>query len=136
MGLHTAQSLLQSYFSEADIVLADRGIIDTLFWNYLFFKKGKLSKHQCNAANDFFKSLNYLPNLAIIFYTSSEEAIARRGGEGRIVTKEFVEHYNSDLKVFSKNIFVPKYEIDTTNMSINTVISQVENAILQHLQNV
>ena len=88
MRLHTAQSLLQSYASNADITIADRGIIDTLFWDYLFFLQGKLSKSQCDTVNNFFTSLGYLPDFVIILTTSAEEAIARRGGEGRIVTKE------------------------------------------------
>ena len=91
MRLHTAQSLLLSYTSHADIVIADRGIIDTLFWDYLFFLRGQLSKSQCDAVNNFFESMGYLPDFVIIFTTSAEEAISRRGGEGRIVTKEFVD---------------------------------------------
>ena len=136
MRLHTAQALLHSYASSADIIIADRGTIDTFFWNHLYFLEGKLSKSQCDAINNFFKSLGYLPDFVIIFTTSAEEAIARRGGEGRIVTKEFIEHYNSTLETFcEKCISVPKYEIDTTHMSIGDVIEQVENAILQHFNN-
>ena len=137
MRLHTAQSLLHSYISHADIVIADRGIIDTLFWDYLFFLRGQLSKSQCDAVNNFFESLGYLPDFVIIFTTSAEEAIARRGGEGRIVTKEFVEHYNSTLEAFCREcISIPKYEIDTTNMPIDDVVSEIENIILQHFNNV
>ena len=137
MRLHTAQSLLQSYVSDADIVIADRGIIDTLFWDHLYYLQGKLSKSQRDAVNNFFKSLGYLPDFVIIFTTSAEVAIARRGGEGRIVTKKFVEHYNSTLETFCKEcISIPKYEIDTTNMPVSDVITQVESTILQHFNNV
>lgn len=137
MRLHTAQSLLQSAVSGADIVIADRGIVDTLFWDHLFFLQGKLSKSQRDIVNSFFESLGYLPDFVIIFTTSAEEAIARRGGEGRIVTKEFVKHYNSNLETFCKeSISIPKYEIDTTNLSVSEVKSRVENAILQHFNNV
>ena len=137
MRLHTAQSLLHSYTSNADIIIVDRGIIDTLFWDYLFFLQGKLSKSQCDVVDNFFKSMGYLPDFVIIFSTSAEEAIARRGGEGRIVTKSFIKHYNDTLEDFcEKCISIPKYEINTTDISIDDVAAQVEKVILQNFENV
>jgi len=134
MSLHTAQDLLHACVSNADIIIVDRGILDTLFWDYLYFLKGQLSKEQRDAADNFFKSLDYMPDFVIILTTSPEEAIIRRGGEGRIVTKSFLEKYNSTLNIFvEKQIQMPKYKIDTTGIPIETVIKQVEQVILQHL---
>lgn len=133
MRLHTAQSLLHASVSDAEIVIADRGIIDTLFWDHLYFLQGKLSESHRDAVDNFFKSFGYMPNLVIIFTTSPEEAIIRRGGEGRIVTRQFLEEYNSTLTGFCKELIqVPKYEIDTTGISIEVVINQVEQIILEH----
>lgn len=135
MRLHTAQSLLHASVSEAEIVIADRGIIDTLFWDYLYFLQGKISENQRNTVDNFFKSFGYMPDLVIIFTTSPEEAITRRGGEGRIVTRQFLEQYNSTLTVFCKNLTnVPKYEIDTTGKPVETVIDQFEQIILEHFR--
>lgn len=136
MRLHTAQEILLSYFSSSDIVIIDRGILDTMFWDCLFFKQGKLTEEQLSSIDNFFKNFGFMPDFVIILSTSPEEAIQRRGGEGRVVTKKFIENFNTDLKSFSeKRIAIPKFEIDTTNMSIETVSTQVENAILQRLQN-
>ena len=133
MRLHTAQSLLHASVLDAEIVIADRGIIDTLFWDHLYFLQGKLSENQRDVVDNFFKSFGYMPNLVIIFTTSPEEAIIRRGGEGRIVTRQFLEEYNSTLTSFcKKQIQIPKYEIDTTGIPIETVINQVEQIILEH----
>lgn len=135
MRLHTAQSILHSLVSDAEIVIVDRGTLDTLFWNYLFFQKGTFSKEQLVSADSFFKNFGFIPNFAIIFTTSPEEAIIRRNGEGRIVTKKFVKNFNDSLKSFSKKqILIPKLEINTTNMSIEAVTLQVENTILQNYQ--
>ena len=136
MRLHTAQSMLLASASDADLVIVDRGIFDTLFWDYLYCVQGKLSDEQCDAANTFFMSFGYLPKLVMIFTTSPDEAIIRRGGEGRIVTKKFIEEYNSTLEGFCKtHIDVPKYEIDTTGLTIETVVNEVERVILQNFCN-
>lgn len=133
MRLHTAQEILLSSFSNSDIIIADRGILDTMFWNNLFFKQGKLAEEQLNTFNNFFNNLGFMPDFVIILSTSPEEALLRRGGEGRIVTKKFIENFNANLKSFSeKQITIPKLEIDTSNMSVETVSRQVENAILQN----
>lgn len=133
MRLHTAQEILLSSFSTFDIIIVDRGILDTMFWDYLFFKRDKLTEKQLSSVDNFFKNLGFMPDFVIILSTSPEEAILRRGGEGRIVTKKFIESFNTDLKSFSeKQITIPKLEIDTTNMSVETVSKQVEKAILQN----
>jgi thymidylate kinase len=133
MRLHTLQQILLASISNAEIVIVDRGILDTLFWDSLFFQTGKLSKSQLDSANNFFESFSFMPNLAIILTASPEEAIIRRGGEGRIVTKKFIENFNTALKTFCKEeISIPKVEIDTTMMSVKSVFESVENAINLH----
>lgn len=134
MRLHTAQDILHAYVSNAEIIIVDRGIVDTLFWNYLYFLKGQLSQKQRDSADSFFKNLEYIPDFVIILTTSPEEAIIRRGGEGRIVTKSFIEEYNSTLDAFfEKQVQISKYKFDTTGIPVETVISRVEQLILQHL---
>ncbi len=131
MKLHTAQEIFLATKSNVDIVLVDRGIIDTLFWDYLYFKKGELSHTQLDANIKFFQELNFLPNLAIILTTTAEEAIARRGGEGRIVTRKFIEDYNSSLLDFCKNISVSNVIYDTTNKEPKDVLLYIEHLIEQ-----
>lgn len=54
MSLNVAQNIMNAKFSNADIVLIDRGILDILFWNDFHYKQGKMTKEQLNASNAFF----------------------------------------------------------------------------------
>ena len=71
-----------------------------------------------------------LPNIVIYLSTTPEEAIKRRGGEGRIVTKEFVSNFNNALSSFLKTVSIPVYSLDTTLMSKDDVFLDVKNAIV------
>lgn len=110
MKLHTAQEIFLATKSNVDIVLVDRGIIDTLFWDYLYFKKGELSHTQLDANIKFFQELNFLR---------------------RIVTRKFIEDYNSSLLDFCKNISVSNVIYDTTNKEPKDVLLYIEHLIEQ-----
>ena len=43
MTLKTAQKLYEEINNDRDIVLVDRGIVDSLAWNYLYAKRGEFS---------------------------------------------------------------------------------------------
>lgn len=44
MTLKTAQKLYEEINNVRDIVLVDRGIVDSLSWNYLYAKRGEFSE--------------------------------------------------------------------------------------------
>lgn len=129
MRLNTAKEVLHSLSCGADIVLVDRGIFDTLFWDTLFFKRGQLTSEELDICQGFFKALKLYPDFVILLSTSPDEAIKRRGGEGRIVTKQFVEHYNNMLLDFFDEIHSPKYSLDTTFLSRDDVQKICEKII-------
>lgn len=132
MKLHLAQELLVSSTSKNTIVIEDRGIIDTFFWDSLYIDNGSMSREQALTMDKFFQMLNLMPDIAIILSATPEESIRRRGGEGRIVTKEFVEHFNTLLFEYIKEISVPKFHIDTTNRSKENVVQTIESIILKN----
>lgn len=137
MRLETLQSILIRFAEKPDIVIADRGIIDALFWNFLFFKKGDLSKEQLIACDEFFKKMNFMPDLILVFTATPDECIARRGGEGRLVTKKFIKDFNTSLIEFFNANFFPCIWINTTSVKpdivANLVQSLIENFYNNHL---
>lgn len=127
MRLNTAKTVLEKQFSnDSDILLIDRGLIDTLFWDYYFGKTKQLTPEEVIHTNNFFKSIGiHFPDLVVFLSTTPEEAILRRGGEGRIVTLDFLKHYNSLLNHFINTISVPVFHLDTTGLSTDLVLRNV-----------
>ena len=94
INLDTLTNIVQAPFlSEYDIILFDRGAMDGLFWINIDARYHPNVFLKTPSFEELFKS--YPPNLLIALYVSEDESINRRGGEGEIVTKSFVEHYNS-----------------------------------------
>ena len=133
MRLNTAKNILEKKFSSnsESIILIDRGIVDTIFWDYYFGKIGKLSPQKITHANDFFKDLELMPDLVVFLTTTPKEAITRRGGEGRIVTLEFVTNFNNALSTFMKEVSVPVFHLDTTYLTKDEVYSIVSQEIIK-----
>ncbi len=98
MQLNTISSLICTNLETNKIAILDRGIADTLCWSEIFVKKGELSKTQYNEISK--TLIPFLPNNIIVFVVSPEESIRRRGGEGQIVTLDFIKDYNCNLLQF------------------------------------
>jgi len=126
----TVNRLMQTRNSNKDIILVDRGIVDTYFWNYYFMQSGKMSKELYSAFTNYLKVLKLESQLAFFFFTAPEEAIKRRGGEGRVVTYEFVKKFNEQLEVFFQMYHGKKVKIDTTNLTKK----QVTRITYEHFQ--
>lgn len=114
-----------------DILLIDRGIIDCLFWNCYYCQNQKLSNKTAFHFQSLLESVCNMPNLVVYLSTTPEEAIKRRGGEGRVVTKSFVEDFNSTLETFiQKNVTVPLLHLETTNLSTDEVSAIIKDKII------
>lgn len=137
MRLKTAQTLLEATLSSEknDLILVDRGIVDTVFWDYYYGRTGKLTKEQVSHANTFFTDLNLVPDFIVFLSTTPEESIRRRGGEGRIVTINFVKDFNNALNSFMEQIPQPIYHLDTTCMSKDDVFDAVYEKIITNYNN-
>ena len=77
---------------------------------------------------------DYPPDFLVALYVTTEESIRRRGGEGRIVTREFVTTYNSLLKDFIDSLGINKTIVSTDNMHIEEVVETVKNSILENMR--
>jgi len=132
--------LCQINNSSNDIIIADRGYIDRIFFGYKYFVEGTCSKDQYSEYMKTFSKPETLSNLCIVLKTTPEEAIRRRGGEGRLVTLEWVKSYNFILDDFlaqfqSSFATTCWFTLDTTNMSKSNVIEVISDTIITSYKN-
>lgn len=120
--------------TDYDIVIFDRGAYDRIFWIYLdAIENFKLSLDLAPFGR---LAKDYPPDLLITLFVSDEGSINRKGGEGRIVTREFIRNYNTLLKSFINSISdnVNNVFVITDNLSIEEVTSTVLNSILENMK--
>lgn len=133
MRINSLPSIIDaSYDEKNDIVFIDRGIWDSIFFEYVFYLEGKCTRKQFESFSSFMKDDLYLPNLLIALVASPEEVIKRRGGEGRIVKKDWIEFYNMHFNDFYQKIHTPKDLIDTTNLSKEELLKLLLDTINIH----
>lgn len=131
MRLQTIISIITNKYSNYDIVLIDRGIIDGIIFTQKFSVDNPNNIKECNSLILLLDTLRdvLLPNMLIVFSCSPQASIKRRGGEGRIVTLDFVKSYNTLLESFHAEPPTSQYNLNTTNRSKEQVASQVIKVI-------
>lgn len=118
MRLTSLPSIIDaSYNEENDLIFIDRGVWDSIFFEYIFLLEDKCSLVQFKSFRSFLQDDLFLPNLLIALVASPDEVIKRRGGEGRIVKRDWIEFYNKNFTDFYHKIHSPKTLIDTTDIS-------------------
>lgn len=130
MHLEILKNLVEAPYQNYDIILFDRGALDKKFW---------INLDACNG--DFDDRIIYLsklfddvlPDLLIVLKVSVDESLRRRGGEGHVVTREFLERYNALLNHFVNSLKINKDIICTDNMKVEEVLNVVVNSILENL---
>lgn len=132
MNINTLQHLIEApYQTQYDIILFDRGAIDRLFWIYMDSIANFNFALESASIGSFLE--DYPPDLLMIFKVSPEEALRRRGGEGHIVTSDFLKDYNHLLDALINSNRINKKIISTDNLSIDTVVNLSLKAILDDL---
>lgn len=130
MRLHSLENILTKKHSECDILLVDRGIIDGIFYTYLFLSRNPENEKECSALIQFLNQLNFLlPDFLLVFTSDPEVSINRRGGEGRLVTLEYIKKYNQLLSSFLPQIRVPYKLVDSSNLTQDEVFTIVEKEL-------
>ncbi|MBR2705571.1 MAG: ATP-binding protein [Clostridia bacterium] len=136
MKYRTLTKLLEAKFcTEYDVILIDRGIVDSMVWNQYYYSIKAISREILEICNAFFTHSG-VPNPDQIVYltTTPEEAIKRRGGEGRIVTYRFVSHFNNIVNSFMQQYSQPFFKLDTTNLTKQEKFDIVLSEITKNLQ--
>lgn len=133
INFDTAKHILEAPFlSDYDIIIFDRGALDRKFWLYL---DSVYYPHIVSKTSPIEKIFgDYPPDFLIALCVSAEESIKRRGGEGRIVTKEFVSIYNRIFNYFINSIKINKLIISTDNKKVAEVVQAVKESILENLK--
>lgn len=133
MWMHfiTQAGLLKAVHADADIALIDRGIVDSEFYGQKFLLEGECSKDEYEEfERTFLQCLK--PDLFITLMVTPEEAIKRRGGEGRLVNREYVRKYNEAYLKYFRTVQYPKELINTEMKEPCEVSKQVSDIILNY----
>lgn len=129
----TCSKILRAIYSSTQIVLIDRGAIDHQFFGLNFFKSNKCSSEEYISYMSLITPKLY-PDYLIALISNPEVSLVRRGGPGRVVNYEFLKNYNDLFCYFYKTIPVPKTLIETSNLNIDDVTSQVYEIIFSTLK--
>ena len=113
MTLKTAQKLYEEINNVRDIVLVDRGIVDSLAWNYLYAKRGEFSEEKSKCVENFFEAIGVKTDFIVALTIPTEESIRRRGGEGHVVNRKFIEEFREIIGNFLKSVEIDKVLLNT-----------------------
>lgn len=132
MHYQTQAGLLRAKFSDADIVLIDRGLVDSSFYGKKFLWEGAYSEEDYKKFKAQFME-ELFPDFVVALMVQPQVAIERRGGEGRLVTREYIQRYNEMFLKFYKEIKLPKMLIETSEMNVCEINNEILSAIEQRL---
>lgn len=129
MHYQTQAGILRASYLEANVVLIDRGLIDSNFYGKKFLWENVCSEEQYqNFRKQFISEL--LPDFLIALVVQPQIAIQRRGGAGRLVNEKYVRAYNKLFMRYYDEIKCPKTLIDTTELNAY----QMSEAIFQTIK--
>lgn len=132
MHYQTSAGLLRAKFTDANIVLIDRGLVDSEFYGKKFLWEGAYTSEEYKEFKGQFTKELY-PDFIVALTVQPETAIERRGGEGRLVTEEYIKRYNEMFSKFYDEIELPKILIDTTKISQEELQMQIVKLIEKEL---
>lgn len=129
MHYQTQAGILRATYLEANVVLIDRGLIDSNFYGRKFLWENVCSEEQYQ---NFRKQFMYelLPDFLVALVVQPQIAIQRRGGAGRLVNEEYVRAYNKLFMRYYDEIECQKALIDTAELDVY----QMNEAIFQTIK--
>ena len=131
MKFHTLNKIIEAKYSNFDLLLIDRGIIDSIFFTIKHSINNPSVYSECATVIIMLNQLtDFFPDFLFLFTTSPETSIQRRGGEGRIVTLDFLQNYNRLLNVFEQQLEVPHVMLDTSCLSKDDIVNKAYNLIM------
>ena len=131
MTIKTGQRIYEEANKPNDIILIDRGIVDALFWKHLYASKGEFTDEQNRSVDNFFEAIGIKTDFAVFLTIPGVESIRRRGGEGHLVTKDFVDEFNTQLLEFLSDVDTAKYVLDTSKKTP----AEVHDCLLERILN-
>ena len=121
------RSLAYAKYSNANIVLLDRGYYDALFWADFLKFQNICSSEESESLKRILMEANYNLGLRsdylILIDVSTEESIRRHGGTGIYTKNDFIDAYKKTMNDFFAKFPTQKiFKIDTTNMSVSEAL--------------
>lgn len=135
------QSLIETKFSDADVVLLDRGFYDSMFWAEFLRVQNvcsdKDSKSLLRVLNEMDKQFDLKPDYLFVIDVSTQISLKRRyaanNGEPVVLsTNEFIDLYKKELDKFYKTLEdeTPIYRLDTSSLSLLDMQERVLDKIM------
>lgn len=117
MHYQTQAGILKATYYQEDLVLIDRGLIDSAFYGKKFLWEQACTREQYDIFTQQFLN-DLMPDFLIALIVQPNIAIQRRGGEGHLVNERYIKKYNELFMRFYEEIQCPKTIIDTANLNV------------------
>lgn len=121
------QSLIETKFSNADVILIDRGFYDSMFWAEFLRVQNVCSDKDSSSLlkilNEMDKQFDLKPDYLFVIDVSTAVSLKRRyaasNGEPIILsTDSFINLYKEELEKFYKKVDTPIFRLDTSLLSL------------------
>lgn len=132
------QSLIETKFSNADVILIDRGFYDSMFWAEFLRVQNVCSdedsKSLMKILNEMDKQFDLTPDHLFVIDVSTEVSLKRRyaasNGEPIVLsTDSFINLYKKELEKFYTKINTPMFRLDTSSLSL----IEMQQIVLEHI---
>lgn len=132
MHYQTQAGILRATYSKVDLVLIDRGLIDSNFYGKKFLWENVCTEEQYqNFTKQFIHEL--LPDFLIALVVQPQIAIQRRGGAGRLVNEKYIKAYNQLFMRYYDEIRCQKELIDTADLDVYQMSEVIFQTIRRRL---
>lgn len=132
MHHQTQAGLIRAKYFKTDIVLVDRGLIDSDFYGKKFLWEKECTEEEYQQFRKLFIE-ELFPDFVLALIVPPEIAIQRRGGEGRLVNEEYIRNYNKMFLRYYDSLTCPKELIDTSEFSVYEMNQKVLGIIKEAL---
>lgn len=132
MHLQTTAEILRASYVNADIILLDRGLIDSDFYGKKFLWENEIKEKQYRQFKKQFID-ELFPDFLVACIVSPETAIKRRGGAGRLVNERYIRRYNELFRRYYDEIVCRKAVIDTGSLSVYEMNDQIFKIIMENI---
>ena len=132
MHYQTQAGLVKAKFYQTDIVLIDRGLVDSNFYGKKFLWEGICTNQEYQKFRQQFMD-ELFPDFLLALMVPPETAIKRRGGEGHLVNEEYLKKYNEMFLRYYEEIKCPKCLVDTSEFDVYEMNQEILSVILKNL---
>ena len=132
MHFQTTAEILRASYIPTNIILIDRGLIDSNFYGKKFLWEGVATEEQYkNFRKQFINEL--FPDFLIALTVPPSIAIKRRGGAGHLVNESYISRYNKLFMRYYNELDCKKTIIDTGEMDVYEMNDLIIKTIMENL---